>query len=205
MQESFRQLKPEKQQKIIHAAMKVFAQSPYSKASTDDIASLAGISKGLLFYHFKNKKELYCFLYEYSCGKILEGIEQSGALAETDFFDRNIKITQSRVRTLAAYPDIFEFALRAYYETEPLVAAEIKTINQQVLNSNYRVMYENIDTSRFRCDEDIGKAIRMIVWIGDGFIKERRTEGKLDLQALEAEACTYIEVLRQGFYRSNKE
>lgn len=43
------------------------------KASTDFIASRAGVSKGLLFYYFHNKKDLYLTVYEYVKQIITEG------------------------------------------------------------------------------------------------------------------------------------
>ena len=58
MHESFHALTEEKRNKIIDAAMKVFSQNPYGKACTDDIAAMAEISKGLLFYHFRKKMRL---------------------------------------------------------------------------------------------------------------------------------------------------
>ena len=45
-------LKKEKQDRMINAALKVFAMNGYQKASTDDIVKEAGISKGLLFHYF---------------------------------------------------------------------------------------------------------------------------------------------------------
>jgi len=35
------------------------------------------------------------------------------------------------------YPHIFDFALRAYYETDSAVKEEIKTINQKILKDAY--------------------------------------------------------------------
>ena len=66
MNEQFFHLPEEKQQAIINASLEVFATHEYKKASTDDIAAKAGISKGLLFYYFHNKKSLYLFLYDYT-------------------------------------------------------------------------------------------------------------------------------------------
>ena len=58
-----RQLPREKRKAVMHAAMEVFAQSDYR---TDEhrrqIARKAGISKGLLFYYFKNKQTLYLYI-----------------------------------------------------------------------------------------------------------------------------------------------
>ncbi len=56
MSERFKELSEEKQISILKAAMEVFAKYEYKKASTDLIASKAGVSKGLLFTIFKTKK-----------------------------------------------------------------------------------------------------------------------------------------------------
>ena len=69
MNEAFETLPQEKQMRIINAAMEVFACNEYKRASTDDIAAKAGISKGLLFYYFHNKEALYLYVYEY-CRRI---------------------------------------------------------------------------------------------------------------------------------------
>lgn len=64
MNEKFHQLPEEKQLAIFNAAMEVFAQNDYKRASTDDIAAKAGISKGMLFYYFQNKRTLYLETYD---------------------------------------------------------------------------------------------------------------------------------------------
>jgi len=202
MRESFYSLGEEKQSRIINAAMTVFSRSPYSKASTDDIAAMADISKGSLFYHFRNKKELYCDLYEYSCKKIYDKIDESSAMEETDFFERNVKIVEARVCVMIEYPNIFDFALQAYYETDLTVEADIKSINQRVLKDANIKLNENIDTTRFKQKEDISKAIKMLIWIGEGFLKERKVEGRLNLEEIQAEIYEYMELLKQGFYQS---
>ena len=97
MNESFWLLCEEKQNRIRNAAMMVFSQNSYKKASTDDIAAQAGISKGLLFYHFRTKKELYCDMYEYCCEQIYRAVDEIDAMKETDFFERNRLIVQARL------------------------------------------------------------------------------------------------------------
>ena len=59
MNEAFYELSEEKQQAIYNDSMEVFGDYEYNRASTDLIASKAGVSKGLLFYYFHNKKALY--------------------------------------------------------------------------------------------------------------------------------------------------
>ena len=52
MNEKFFDLKKEKQDRMINAALKAFAVNGYKRASTDEIVKDAGISKGLLFHYF---------------------------------------------------------------------------------------------------------------------------------------------------------
>ncbi len=50
---------------ILNAAMKVFSESGYIGSSVDDVAKEAGISKGAIYWHFKNKDDLFKSLLEY--------------------------------------------------------------------------------------------------------------------------------------------
>jgi AcrR family transcriptional regulator len=51
-------------EKIIKAAIKVFAAEGYDRASMDEIARVARLTKPMIYYHFKNKKDLYLYLLE---------------------------------------------------------------------------------------------------------------------------------------------
>ncbi|MGN1083070.1 MAG: TetR/AcrR family transcriptional regulator, partial [Candidatus Avispirillum sp.] len=69
MNEKFFSLPEEKQQAILNAAYRVFSQNTYKNSPMSEIADAAGISKSLLFHYFRNKKELYLFLWD-TCAKI---------------------------------------------------------------------------------------------------------------------------------------
>ncbi|EMN24803.1 transcriptional regulator, TetR family [Leptospira kirschneri serovar Sokoine str. RM1] len=49
---------PEGQKKIFLAAIEIFAQKGFSAATTIEISKKAGVAEGLIFKHFKSKKEL---------------------------------------------------------------------------------------------------------------------------------------------------
>jgi TetR/AcrR family transcriptional regulator len=61
----FLNLDKEKQDRIINAAIKEFAEKGYDRASTNEIVKEAGISNGLLFHYFQNKKQMFLFLFDY--------------------------------------------------------------------------------------------------------------------------------------------
>ena len=87
MNEKFFTLSPEKQARITNAALEVFARNDYKHASTDDIAAKAGISKGLLFYYFRNKQSLYLYLYDYALEQVRGQVLRQKLDGVTDFFE----------------------------------------------------------------------------------------------------------------------
>lgn len=48
----------EKQEKILHAALELFARDGFKSTSTSKVAKHAGVSEGLIFRHFGNKDGL---------------------------------------------------------------------------------------------------------------------------------------------------
>lgn len=62
-------MRHEKVELIFQAAVEVFAESGFDQAKMDDIAQMAGVAKGTIYYHFKSKEELFA-------GLINEGIEK---------------------------------------------------------------------------------------------------------------------------------
>lgn len=49
----------EKRERILYAAIRMFSQNGYSKATIKDIAKEAGVSFGTVFTYFENKDELF--------------------------------------------------------------------------------------------------------------------------------------------------
>lgn len=64
---------------ILDAALSVFALRGYHGASTDEIASAAGISKALIYEHFDSKRELHDRLLERHAGELFRRFEHSAA------------------------------------------------------------------------------------------------------------------------------
>lgn len=51
--------KEERRNEILSAALEVFIEKGYDKASMDDIVRASGLSKGTLYWYFKNKEALF--------------------------------------------------------------------------------------------------------------------------------------------------
>jgi len=121
LNEKFLKLPEEKQRKIIYAAIRVFAEKEYKHASTDRMAELAGISKGLLFFYFKNKKSLYLYVYDYLIGLIVRQLEDMDFKEEHDFFKLFELSIRVKSTLLKDNPYIHGFLLKARYEENEAV------------------------------------------------------------------------------------
>ena len=82
--EKFLELPNEKQLRIINAGFEYFGKYGYKGANTEDIASRAEISKGLLFYYFKNKESYYLFLCEFQSFIFSRGVFLAWTYAQSE-------------------------------------------------------------------------------------------------------------------------
>lgn len=61
---------------IFDSALKVFEKKGYSSTTLEDIAKEAGISRGAIYWNFKNKQDLYvCLLKEYFNDNFYENLK----------------------------------------------------------------------------------------------------------------------------------
>ena len=98
MNEKFFSLPEEKQQAIINAGYRVFSQNTYKKSPVSEIAAEAGISKSLLFHYFRNKKELYLFLWEKCAQVTIEYMKEYGCYDKKDLFDMMYSGMQVKIK-----------------------------------------------------------------------------------------------------------
>jgi AcrR family transcriptional regulator len=63
-----------KRRQIIEGAREVFLAQGFDAASMNDIARVAGVSKGTLYVYFDNKEELFAAIVEEECDAQAEGI-----------------------------------------------------------------------------------------------------------------------------------
>lgn len=202
MNEKFYELPGEKQLRIINAALEVFAQNDYKRASTEQIALRAGISKGLLFYYFHNKKTLYLFLYEYAQDLIKQNVLDARFAEITDFFELCAYAAQCKYRLLSKSPHIMDFILRGYYTQKEEVSAELNQKIQTGVEGIYLAYFTNIDYSRFREGVDPQNILQMLTWMADGYLHERQRTGEPpDLDEMMEKFHAWTVILKKATYK----
>ena len=204
MNPKFHSLPKEKQNQIINAGFRVFSQNSYRKSPMSEIAAAAGISKSLLFHYFRNKKELYLFLWD-TCAKItVEEMERSGAYEQHDLFGSMDVGMQAKLRLMRRYPDIGVFAVRAFYEKDPEVAPDIQKSMGRYLEVHAGKKLKEVDPDDFIPGIDLDMMYREMYLASEGCLWEYLQRGSLDTDAMQAEFENLVEFWKKVYLRRER-
>lgn len=210
MNQTFKNLNETKQKRILNAALREFAENGYDYASTNRIIKNAGIGKGMLFYYFNNKKDLYEYLADYALTTIYTEYLPLIDLDESDFIERLKQIAHIKGEYLYHHPNVINFIGTVLLNDEEAMSEELETRLADYQASGNALLYKNIDKSLFRDDIDVDKAFRLIRWAIDGYQNEMRQQfqGKkiahVDLQPYWDEFYEYLDVLKTTFYKEGQ-
>ncbi|SER04202.1 TetR/AcrR family transcriptional regulator [Piscibacillus halophilus] len=204
---AFNDIQEETQKKIVSAALEEFAEKGYDQASTNRIVKRAGVGKGMLYYYFKNKKELYLYLVENSLEAIEHEYINKIDLSETDFFERLQEIVEFKMKVYFKHSGFFNFMSQVLVmESSHLpdnLANRIDTLRTEGMGK----LYQNVDYSRFRDDLDVEKTLQLIQWSLDGYANSiiERLKGidfsQFEYESYHEEFMEYLEVLKKAFYQ----
>lgn len=204
MNEQFYELPEKKQMRIINAALEVFAKNEYKRAVTDEIAAKAGISKGLLFYYFHNKKTLYQFLYNYAGNLIKKTVMDRHYETMTDFFEVIKYAADIKACFLKKTPYLLEFVMRTFYVLPGEQTGNLELAPQYNTEQLYLEYFKNIDVSAFRDDVDPKEIYQMITWMADGYMHEKELPDSFteaDIHALMERYRRWILLLKRAAYK----
>lgn len=191
MNDKFFDIRKEKQDRMINAILKVFAQHGYRHACTDDIVREAAISKGLLFHYFESKLGAYRFAYDYSVRYLSLELKPVTTGGSADLFSVMRQIEEARMRATSGYPYLQMFLYRAACEdvSEALLATEEK---RNLLESVYESIYDRVDFLLLPSGVDGEKLRKMLEFTIQGLTTERFLQGALQPEMLCEEICDYL-------------
>ncbi len=199
MNEKFFDLKKEKQDRMINAALKAFAIEGYQHGSTDDIVRDAGVSKGLLFHYFTSKLGLYSFLYDYSVRFFMLEVDSEIDRNESDFYTLYSQFVQAQANSMRQYPYLQLFLHSAETEIDQEAAVAIME-RKAVLHNMYTGIMKKGDISRFVEGADyekIGHLLDYMIW---GILSDKKAEMEVLSNYFLEETMRYIEMMRKLTY-----
>jgi AcrR family transcriptional regulator len=94
---------PSKAPRILEAAARLFAGRPYHEVRMDDIAGQAGVAKGTIYLHFRDKEALYLALIDEGLRRQMTDVK-SHLVDVSDPFDKIRYITRAAVLFFEKHP-----------------------------------------------------------------------------------------------------
>ena len=193
MNEKFYALPEEKQNRIINAGFKVFAQNSYKKSPVNEIALEAGISKSLLFFYFKNKKDLYIFLLKKVEELTKETLMKATVSKCDDIFDMMYNGLLAKATMMKAYPDMSNFSIKAYYEKDPDVVNEVREIISPYTEMKSNPTIANLDLSKFKEGIDLRLMYQDMYLASEGYMWRMQQMDNIDIDKIVKDYKEIIE------------
>lgn len=203
MNEKFYELPKEKQNRIINAGFRVFSQNSYRKSPMNEIAAEAGISKSLLFFYFKNKKEFYIFLWHKAEEITKQKLKESNSYEGNDIFEIMYKALLAKIDMFFEYPDMGNFSIRAYYERDPEIKEELLKIIEPYTQLKTSVTMPHIDPSKIKEGIDFNLMYRDMYLASEGYMYEmlQKSEGELDIERVRDDYKEMIDFWKKLYLR----
>ncbi len=193
-------MKDVKVDRILMSAMKEFSKHGYKKTSINSIVEDAGVSKGLLFYHFKNKKNLYIHLVKYITEIYAKEVSSRFDLTTTDFIEMVKHTNRVKIELESKYPYSLDFYSSVL--NEEVRFKELDDFMKESMNfSNYELynhVVNNTDQSVFKEGIDILTALKVSTWVAEGYVAEGKFK---DISSINEHLDEFENLLRTLLYK----
>lgn len=204
---TFNNLDDAKQKRILNAALQEFAENGYEQASTNQIVKQAGIGKGMLFYYFNNKKDLYLYLIDHAINIMTTEFFSLIDMTEPDFIERLKEIARVKSAYLHENPNVSNFIATVFLSDVVELPDNLRIRLAEAKKSGNSMLYDNIDPTLFRDDVNVDKAFKLIRWSIEGYQNElmNRFKGEqialIDMNPYWDDFYEYLDVLKTSFYK----
>lgn len=199
----FDHVKDEKKRRILEAALREFSARGYAGTATRDITNSAEVSRGLLFYYFKDKNTLFSELSRI-CREHIITIYLSDLEEGLGFFDSLKQFCVIKLKLSVEYPEAYRLLL----EEKSMFPERYQTEGRDFKHEIYkklRITEEN-DDPVFKLGLDKKLAKEIIVSALEGLstkLSADYAEGKLSmeevLKAGVSRADEYLDFFREHF------
>ena len=133
----------EKQENIVNAALKLFAEEGFKSTSTSKVAREAGVSEGLIFRHFGNKEGLLQAIMqmgEEQAGAMLSDIvmEQDPKTMLRKYLDLSLKISKDQDAI-----DFWKLQFKIKWELEVYGEHKLEALQDALVSTFEKLRYNH--------------------------------------------------------------
>lgn len=105
---------------LLELGIRVFSERPYDDFSMDDVATEAGVSKGLLYHYFPSKRHFYMAALRKAVGEVTELTEPDESLPIEEQLQASLDVYLAYVEQ---HPSAYRAILRGGIGSDPEVGA----------------------------------------------------------------------------------
>lgn len=205
--QTFFNLPPDKQQRVLEAAVQEFSERGYQQASINTIVSRVNIAKGSIYQYFDSKKSLFLFIFNQGIAMARQMLKHVKKESQgEDFFTRVRKSLMAGVEFIDKHPALYRVYLRILFERDsPLREDFLQTIRLFSREFILSLLEEGQARGEVRKDMDPVLAVFILDAVLDKFLQNYALpylDPALELnekKGLEEKIDSIVTMLRQGF------
>lgn len=202
----FFNLPREKQEQILTASLREFAERGYDSASTNKIVEEAGISKGVLFKYFDNKESLFLYLAD---SVLRDMLNFFSPVATDDLFELLKVYTMQKILFSRERPLTYQFFVRVAKEPAHPVYGLVWSRAMEVSQTFMAQVVERLPDEVLREGVTWERVLSAITWIAEGLqhrymssVPDTVDDGfEEQYEPLMREMELYFNLLKHGIYR----
>ncbi|WP_251859663.1 TetR/AcrR family transcriptional regulator [Clostridium sp. Marseille-Q2269] len=207
MNKTFNNIPKDKKEAILKAALEEFSMNGYEKASTNKIVEKAGVSKGLLFHYFSNKRRLFIYVYNYYFNFLKEKLYINIDTEERDVLERVKKWTIVKIELIEKYPIVFMLFIKSRLNMPQDIKAILEKNQSREIKEAYEKILFNIDYSKFKDNVNVQKCLKILMWTLEKYSEEymifNMNNSLLNIKKnnIKKEIQEYTDILTTAFYK----
>ena len=132
-------------------------------------------------------------------------LAKQGALDTDDFFEMLRRSLASKCAVMRAYPLIYSFSLRAYYEPPQELEEQISRSYSLAAETGEEKALAAMDVSALREDVDARLIYKEVFYAMEGYMLCKYRSGRLDPDEIEAETLKLIDLWEKVYIKKEKQ
>lgn len=138
--------RPEARRRILDAAAEAFMRRGFGGTTLDDVADLVGATKGLIYYHFRSKFDVFLAVYEEGMRQVREAVEPHATSGGTGC-ERLVAMSRAHLLNLMtdlAYHHVVHQGVRAQDSSELKIRQRDALSALNELRRDYERMFRQV-------------------------------------------------------------
>jgi len=197
--------KEERRQSILRAAREVFFENGFHRATVDNVAERAEVSKGTVYLYFESKETILAHLLLEGLDELIEELEQAYAADEPLAADERLRrLGRAYLRFFEREPEYFRLLMamdrgRFQDSVTPEVYQEVLSASLEGLGWVMKAIQQGIDEGGFRCC-DVRQAASILWATLNGVLELMEHPLRREMVGMEREALyqAALETVIQG-------